>query len=108
LPVSTELNICEGRLLEIGNWDGTGYPCLIENACTFGNNPPKVWIYDFDLWNFRHDLDNKNLKNKSANRITKKFVNMHAWHAYRRFGNDFERIIKTGDGMLSRQIYGIG
>src|SRR5688500_362342 len=48
LPSTNELNICEGKLIEIGEWDGNGYPCLVENACTFGSNRPRAWTYDFD------------------------------------------------------------
>lgn len=55
LPITEELNVCEGRILDMEAWDGIGYPVLVENACTFGRNRPRVWVYDFDLWNFRDD-----------------------------------------------------
>jgi hypothetical protein len=103
LPWTEELNICEGCVLDIDRWDGTGYPVLIENRCTFGGNPPRVWVYDFDLWNFRHD--------DAFGPIWKRpdyagLPNHNAWHATRRFGSDFERMCRTGGGMLGRQMFG--
>jgi hypothetical protein len=43
-PTTSELSICEGVILKIEDWDGVGYPCLVQNACTFGANPPCVWL----------------------------------------------------------------
>lgn len=101
LPSTKELSICEGHLLEIDGWDGVGYPVLIENACTYGPEPPRVWVYDFDLWNFRHDDDFGPLHKLVDWNI---FVGHHHWHAKRRFGRDFEEIARTGGGMLARQL----
>lgn len=102
LPCTKELNICEGSLLEIGDWDGVGYPCLVENRCTFGpGSPPRAWIYDFDLWNFRHDDEFQPVWKRPD------FAGLpshRAWHAIRRFGDDFERIARTGKGTLYRQM----
>lgn len=104
LPHTDELNICEGRLLEIADWDGTGFPCLIQNACTFGPNPPRAWIYDFDLWNFRHDDDLwDQLGPKAFYEISRKHDGHHGWYASRRFGADYQRIATAGGGMLSRR-----
>ncbi len=101
LPVTDELSICEGRLLDIDGWDGTGYPCLVENACTFGPNPPRAWIYDFDLWNFRHD-DHLQPVWKRPDFAE---CNSHAeWYARQRFGDDFARIVIRGGGLLSRRV----
>lgn len=100
LPASKELNICEGALLEIEAWDGVGYPCLVQNVCTFGPNPPRAWIYDFDLWNFRHDDQIIH----SPERL--EYPNHAAWHATRRFGDDAKRIVLAGGGFLSRRMYG--
>lgn len=94
-----ELSICEGNLLEIEDWDGIGYPCLVSNACTFGPNPPRVWIYDFDLWNFRDDdflgplwklpeYDN--------------FPNHNAFFAHRRFGSHVADVVHKGGGFLKQ------
>ena len=103
LPSTDELNICEGQLLEIGNWDGTGFPCLIRNACTFGGEAPRAWIYDFDLWNFRHDDEfGPRWKHPEG----KRFPSHAAWHAYRRFGADLRRVVIAGHGAIARQLFG--
>lgn len=99
LPISDELNICEGSLLEIGNWDGTGFPCLIENICCFGFQKPKVWVYDFDLWNFRHD---DNLGRDLINKKTTEFNSHAAWYAYRRFGKEYKTIAQEAGGWLGK------
>jgi hypothetical protein len=101
LPVSEELNVCEGNLLEIGKWDGIGYPCLIRNACCFSKNPPQVWVYDFDLWNFRHD-DHLGLWTRHSE--AENFRNHASWYAYRRFGEDWQRIAIQGGGWLGQRI----
>lgn len=102
LPMTKELNICEGLICEIGDWDGTGYPVLVENVCTFGPGPrPRAWVYDFDLWNFRHDDEFQPVWKRPD------FAGLpshRAWHAIRRFGDDFERIARTGKGTLYRQM----
>lgn len=101
LPVSQELNICEGRLLDIGDWDGTGYPCLIENACTFGPEKPRAWIYDFDLWNFRHDDALIEAIGREAFRDKRMEYNSHShWYAHRRFGADLARVAECGNGRI--------
>lgn len=101
LPSTSELNICEGKLLEIGDWDGTGYPCLVENWCTFGpGERARAWIHDFDLWNFRHDDDLGLMHRHPEGR---QFSSRNAWHAYRRFGQDWRQIAKAGGGWLARQ-----
>jgi hypothetical protein len=102
LPSTRELSICEGKLLEIGKWDGNGYPCLVENACVMGSNKPQAWIYDFDLWNFRHDDD---LGPMWKHPEGKKFNSHNAWYASRRFGVDTKKIVSNGNGFLSRQMY---
>lgn len=101
LPSTNELSICEGVLLDIDGWDGTGYPCLVENACTFGPNPPRAWIYDFDLWNFRHDDEFGPLWKRPEYAE----MNSHAeWHARRRFGDSFDEIVTKGGGSLVRRV----
>jgi len=100
LPSSKELGICEGELLEIGSWDGIGYPCLIENVCCYGNPRPRVWIYDFDLWNFRHD-DHKRCE---WFKVKDFYPNSHLWHAHRRFGEQLEKIVDTGGGFLKKYL----
>lgn len=98
-PVSRELGICEGKVLEIGDWDGVGYPCLVENACQFGPNPSRVWVYDFDLWNFRHDDELGVWWRHPAGRH---FKNHAAWFAQRRFGRDLKEVVMQGGGCLAR------
>jgi len=104
LPITRELNICEGLLLDIGDWDGTGYPCLVQNACTFGKSPPQVWIYDFDLWNFRHDDHLDPPRNVCHGH---RFQSHSAAHAYRRFGKGLRTVVMAGRGPLARQLYGV-
>jgi hypothetical protein len=100
LPATRELSICEGRLLDIDGWDGTGYPCLVENACTFGPEPPRVWVHDFDLWNFRHDDPHQPI----WKRPDFKGVSHWLWHAKRRFGAAYNQVIEAGGGWLSREL----
>lgn len=102
LPITDELNICEGILLDIGQWDGTGFPCLVQNACTFGPRPPEAWIYDFDLWNFRHD---DALGPRWKHPDGKRFPSHGAWHAHRRFGRDLHSIVTAGRGAIARQLF---
>ncbi len=102
LPSTNELNICEGVLLEIGNWDGTGFPCLVQNACTFGREPPRVWIYDFDLWNFRHD----DVGPMWEHSVGRRFPSHAAWYAHRRFGTDLRSVVIAGQGAIARQLFG--
>mgnify|MGYP006935478883 CR=1 FL=1 len=99
LPVTTEINICEGRILDIDGWDGTGYPVLVENACTFGSEKPRAWIYDFDLWNFR-DLDH--MTRFWARPETQRYQSMAAFYAHQRFGDGVVQTIALGGGSLSR------
>lgn len=80
LPSTKELSVCEGRLLEIGDWDGTGYPCLVENACSFSRVPQRAWIYDFDLWNFRH-VDTFGML--LSDPFGLQFPNLSTWFAHR-------------------------
>ena len=94
-PITKELNICEGWIREVGDWDGQGYPCLVENACTFGRERPRVWIYDVDLWNFRDD----NSRDLTRNRMH--FNSQAAVSAWKRFGNDTVHIANAGGGRLS-------
>lgn len=101
LPVSAELNICEGRVLEVGDWDGIGYPVLVENVCSFGANRPRVWTYDFDLWNFRHDDD---IPQGIRLAESRRFNGHAAWYASRRFGSDSRQIIQSGGGPLLRRL----
>lgn len=99
LPSTKELSICEGLLLDIDAWDGTGYPCLVENACTFGQDKPRAWVYDFDLWNFRHDDQFGPL----WKRPDYAGMNSHCeWHARRRFGDSFDEVVRQGGGHLSQ------
>lgn len=95
----TGLSVCEGRLLEIEDWDGTGYPCLIENACTFGPDRPRYLIYDFDLYNFRH-FDHLDLNWASPE--VKGWPNMASYHAKKRFGAAFRSVVKQGNGPMKR------
>lgn len=97
LPITQELNICEGRILEVADWDGVGYPVLVENACTFGANRPRVWTYDFDLWNFRHD---DHIPREVCITESRRFNSHAAWYAARRFGADTSRIVSEGGGCL--------
>ena len=101
MPTTDALNICEGVIEEIQPWDGIGYHCLVKNVCTFGTNPPRCWIYDFDLWNFRHD-DNMGPMYKHPE--GRKFNSHAAWYASRRFGGDAGKIIHAGGGWLRKQI----
>lgn len=97
MPLTDELGGCEGNLIEIHDWDGTGYPCTIENACTFGVDKPTTLIYDFDLWNFRHD---NHIHKSVLLRELSKFKNHNEWYAFRRFGEDYKKIAKISGGFL--------
>ena len=98
LPRIRELGGCEGRVLDVDDWDGIGYPVLVENACTFGQTKPRAWTYDFDLWNFRHD----DVIGRSICTAESRRFNSHAaWYAFRRFGKDTPRILREGGGWLA-------
>lgn len=96
-----ELNCCEGIIEHISEWDGIGYHCLVRNVCTFGAKPRVAWIYDFDLWNFRHD-DCMGPQHKHTE--GRKFNSHASWYASRRFGSDAGKIIHAGGGWLRKQI----
>jgi len=101
LPVTRELSTCEGVILDMEAWDGTGYPCLVQNVCTFGPQKPQAWVYDFDLWNFRHD------DHLGPLHLLPEFqgFNSHAaFHASRRFGEHWIDVVRKGGGFISRQI----
>ena len=100
LPSTNELSICEGQVLEVGDWDGIGYPVLVENACTFGKDKPRVWTYDFDLWNFRHDDD---IPREVCIAESRRLNSHAAWYASRRFGRDTRKIVTEGGGWLARR-----
>lgn len=100
-PTTDALSICEGIVEVIQDWDGIGYPCLVKNVCTFGPQPPRAWIYDFDLWNFRHD---DHLGPMYKHPEGKHFNSHAAWYASRRFGSDAGKIIHAGGGWLRNQI----
>lgn len=100
LPNIPELGGCEGRVLEIGDWDGIGYPVLVENACTFGKERPRAWTYDFDLWNFRHD---DHLPRELVQKESRRHNSHAAWYASRRFGDDVTRITHEGGGWLANR-----
>ena len=103
LPITDELNMCEGSLLEIGQWDGTGFPCLVRNACRFGGHNPAIWIYDFDLWNFRHDDELREQMGQKRFMAACQYYNSHAaLHAVRRFGDDITTVVRHGGGPLRR------
>jgi len=105
-PASKELSTCEGRLLKIAKWDGIGYPALIQNACSFGAKPPEVWVYDFDLWNFRHDDDLMAQIGKPAFLAEcRRHNGWGIWYAHRRFGNDMPRIAIAAGGSISRRMH---
>lgn len=99
LPVTRELSICEGRVLDVEDWDGTGYPCLVENACTFGADRPRAWIYDFDLWNFR-DLDH--MGRFWSRPEVQRYTCTAAYYAHQRFGEGVFETIRLGGGSLYR------
>jgi hypothetical protein len=101
MPTTDALNVCEGVVEEIAPWDGIGYHCLVRNACTFGANPPRVWIYDFDLWNFRHD---DHMGAMHLHPEGRKFNSHAAWYASRRFGADAGKIVHASGGWLKKQI----
>lgn len=92
LPSTRELNICEGHILEIEEWDGTGYPCLVENACS--SHPQRTYIHDFDLYNFRF------YQNEYHNtlRLPSRYACL-----YKRFGEDAETLAKTGGGWVGKR-----
>lgn len=100
-PSSPGLSTCEGTILDMEDWDGTGYPCLVRNACSFGPDPSKVWVYDFDLWNFRDDdyLDGHGIYRWQ---LLEKygFQNTHSFYAWRRFGPNVQRVVERGGGWL--------
>ena len=98
LPSTRELNICEGIILEIEDWDGTGYPCLVQNVCTTGNI--RAFIYDFDLYNFRDYQDEAHRLrfeqsgiNGGCGGCTSRTICLS-----HRFGDDAEIVVKTGGG----------
>lgn len=100
LPSTNELSVCEGSLLDIEPWDGTGFPCLIANACSFGPNRERVWVYDFDLWNFRDDDHLGRLHELPEYQ----HFNSHAsFYAARRFGENLPDVVKSGNGWLRNQ-----
>jgi len=102
LPTTRELNICSGRVLKIDRWDGTGYPCFVENVCTFGSGPrPSAWIYDFDLWNFRDDDHLGPLHRLSE---FNGFNNHHSFYASRRFGKHWTEVVTQGGGWLRNHL----
>lgn len=104
LPVSPELGVREGQLLEIRDWDGVGYPCLVRNVCC-GANAPEAVIYDFDLWNFRHDDGLHDAVGRDAyNREVRRYNSLSGWYAHRRFGDDAVDIIRQGGGWLAKRL----
>lgn len=97
------LGMCEGKILDMEDWDGTGYPCLVENRCTYGPNPPREWIYDFDLWNFRDDdyIDDLNEGIHRWQLLEQhNFQNTAAFYAWRRFGPNVHQVVQQGGGWL--------
>lgn len=101
MPTTDALNICEGMIEEIRPWDGIGYHCLVKNVCCGCVNPPRTWIYDFDLWNFRHD---DHLMPMHKHPEGRKFNSHASWYASRRFGADAGKIVHAGGGWLRKQI----
>lgn len=98
-PSARFLGTCEGDVLEIGDWDGVGYPVLVSNACSFGprGKSNQGWIYDFDLWNFRHD---DHIPWAVVRENSKKFNSHAAWYAFRRFGPNVNQVVHRGGGWL--------
>ena len=104
LPVSEELSICEGMLREVQDWDGVGYPCVVENACCSSPGRCAV-VYDFDLYNFRHDDALRERMGRDAYNAQIRLYNNHAgWYAHRRFGADAFGLIREGGGWLTKWV----
>lgn len=97
LPSSSELGICEGVVRHIGAWDGNGYPCTVENVCTFGANRPVAVVYDFDLWNFR---DDDSIGPLHKNKDYQRFNNHASFYASRRFGKSWHQLATECGGWL--------
>jgi hypothetical protein len=98
LPTDQGLSTCEGAIREILPWDGTGYPVVIENVCTFGPTKFISTIYDFNLWNFRHD---DHLQPIWQHPEGKTFKSHAAWFAFRRFGEEWQSIAAASGGWLA-------
>lgn len=99
----TGLSICEGEVIDMEDWDGTGYPCLVENRCSFGPNPSRDWIYDFDLWNFRDDdyIDRPHYGPQMWSILREHgFQSTNAFYAWRRFGPHVHKVVSNGGGWL--------
>lgn len=100
-PYSKDADIYDSRLIEIGKWDGKGFPCLLRK--TYKNAPPPVWYYDFDLYNFRHydDLDD-DLREQIRRTGVCPLEPIRRHVMEERFGKDWLRVAKAGGGYLSR------
>jgi len=76
---------------EVGLWDGTGYPVVVEQGGYYGPKPPLAICYDCDLA-VMHKEYPANIWHDPENR--RKYPNVHTYIRMKRFGETAEEAIR--------------